>query len=106
MIQRNFFVGQEVIVASPDLPASAVGRIVALTNEPGKTVGVEFYDEVGIHSCDGAGRHGYCLWATPEHVRLPSELPAAGGDQTDEVSLYQRFRRMQVVGGSVAGMFD
>ena len=50
------------------------GTVIALTTEPGKSIGLEFADPIGGHSCDGRGQDGYCLWVTPEHILTDAEF--------------------------------
>lgn len=75
MAKLTLRVGDAIVVHAPDhgIKSLPMAKIIAITDEPGKTVGVEFGDPVGRHSCDGAGKTGYCLWVAPEHILLPKE---------------------------------
>lgn len=44
------------------------GKVIAITDEPGKHIGVEMDANVFGHSCDGRGKHGCCLWIDPSQV--------------------------------------
>ncbi len=44
------------------------GTVIALTDEPGKAIGVEYDEAVGEHSCDGRGKDRFCSWIHPDHV--------------------------------------
>lgn len=48
-------------------------RVIAITNIPGKSVGVEFLQAIGAHSCDGLGKDKHCLWVLPESVYTQKE---------------------------------
>lgn len=55
------------------LSAPSKGKIIALTDEPGKMIGVEFDAAVGGHTCDGRGKDGHCLWLAPYHIYTDAE---------------------------------
>jgi hypothetical protein len=64
------------VVNTDDLDRPRRGRVVRLTNSPGKRVGVEFDGPVGphvLHDCDGAGALGKCLYCRPDQVLTEAE---------------------------------
>jgi len=67
------------IVGHEHLDAPRKGKIIRLSNEPGKRIGVEFEEPVGgvdesgnnwgvNHSCDGHGKLGHCLYVGAEQA--------------------------------------
>lgn len=49
------------------------GTVIALTNRPGKMIGLQFPNKMGGHECDGKGKKGHCLWVTPQHILTEQE---------------------------------
>ena len=45
-----------------------LGTIIALTNSPGKMIGIQFDVNINGHSCDGRGVDGHCLWVTSQII--------------------------------------
>lgn len=70
MKQKHLDVGDRVAYTGWEMKPriGLVGKVVALDVGPGKSVGVEFEVRIGGHSCDGAGRDGWCWWVTAETV--------------------------------------
>lgn len=50
-----------------------LGTVIALTDQPGKLIGLQFEANVSGHSCDGKGKQGYCLWTGIENLLSESE---------------------------------
>jgi hypothetical protein len=75
MAKVTLRVGDPVIVRcnEPKLKGALPAKLVALTSEPGKIVGVEFNEDIGGHSCDGAGLQGHCMWILPENIFTTKE---------------------------------
>lgn len=70
-------IGDQVAVHKLEhLLAPVLGRIIAITTKPGKTVGVEFEEPIGLHSCDGRGKDKYCIWAALHHLVMPDQIAA------------------------------
>lgn len=62
-------IGMEVVVVYRQrLNAPTKATIIAITNTPGKMVGVQFKDPIGIHTCDGRGPFKHCMWVHPNHL--------------------------------------
>lgn len=59
------------------LKSPVAGTIIALTNEPGKLIGLEFSENVNGHSCDGRGKDGHCLWASQYDILTKEEYEAS-----------------------------
>lgn len=74
MAKATLKVGDVVHVLNNRIKTPTPAKIVAITADVGKPVGVEFADAVGAHSCDGAGKHGHCLWVLPEHCLLAKDV--------------------------------
>lgn len=60
------------------------GTCIAMTDNPGKMVAVQFEKEMGGHSCDGRGKEGQCLWLRPGNLYTAKEWK----------SVKQRFEQM------------
>jgi hypothetical protein len=67
------------IMGSEELPTPKKGKIIVLSSAIGKTVGVEFEEPIGgvdaqggpwgtVHTCDGRGKPGHCLYVRPDQV--------------------------------------
>lgn len=78
MSNHIFAVGDQVkFVGKGAGPTNRIGKVVALdagpttkSGEKGKPVGVEFRERVSLgHSCDGAGKLGYCWWCLDEELK-------------------------------------
>jgi hypothetical protein len=61
----EFRLGQQYWCVARRLSQPLLGTIVALTDAIGKSIGLEFTENIVGHSCDGRGKNGYCLWVTP-----------------------------------------
>ena len=55
------------------LARPVLGTCIALTDNPGKAVAIEFEDKIGIHSCDGRGKDGHCIWLLPGNLYTEDE---------------------------------
>ena len=77
--QHEYKVGQSWVVVYPEcLPGPTVGKIVVLTNEPGRYIGIEFEGPV----TNGSDLNGRCkdkcgLWVHPAVHLLTVEEHAA-----------------------------
>ena len=70
----EFSIGDKYWCVDPFLSAPLLGTIVALTDSPGKTIGLEFEEEIGGRlSCDGDGAYNRCLWVTVLSIYNESE---------------------------------
>lgn len=49
-------------------------KVIALTRDITKMIGVESESNINGHSCDGIGKDGYCLWTRPEHLLTESDV--------------------------------
>ena len=67
------------VMGHEECPAPRKAKVIRLTAEPGKGVGVEFEEPIGgidkdgnpwgvIHTCDGHGKSGHCLYVRPDQV--------------------------------------
>lgn len=65
--------GDRFICVLNRLSKPTLGTVIALTNEPGKLIGLEFAEDVKGHSCDNRGKPGYCLWASRYDILAESE---------------------------------
>lgn len=71
----EFSLGDQYYVLAPHFSEGLLGTIVALTNAPGKRIGIQFETDVQIsrHDCDGIGEFGKCLWTKPGEIYNPTE---------------------------------
>lgn len=80
------------------LAQPAFGTVIALTSNLGKQIGLEFDEPIGVHSCDGRGKEGYCLWVRAEDILTDDEYNAKqvadaataaslAADDLDEITL-------------------
>jgi hypothetical protein len=77
MADKVFKLGQSVVVVGHERHRHPfAGRIVAITTEPGKTIGVAATEEVGGNSLDGRCKQGHGLWVSPHQVRTPEAFHA------------------------------
>lgn len=65
--------GDKFVCTLARLPKPTLGTVIALTNEPGKLIGLEFAEDIKGHSCDNRGKPGYCLWASKYDVLTEAE---------------------------------
>ena len=67
------------VMGSVELPEARRGTIIRLSNEPGRTIGVEFEEPIGgvdedgetwgvNHDCAGHGKVGHCLYVGAEQL--------------------------------------
>jgi hypothetical protein len=98
------------IVGSEDLAKPRQGKIVRLSTDPGKQVGVEFVDPVGgvdrdgqpwgvTHDCDGRGKFNHCLYVRPDHVlddRAVHAYQARRQAELNEVAEYRELDELKV----------
>lgn len=71
-----------------------IGTVIALTDIPGKMIGIELDDPVGFHSCDNRGKDGYCVWAYPEEILSEQEYIDMKNAQTAVVDNHQEFQKI------------
>lgn len=103
--------GQEYwIVGSEDLEKPRRGKVVRLSTEPGKQVGVEFVEPVGgvdkqgqpwgvTHNCDGRGAMNHCLYVRPDQVlddRAVQAYRARLAGASAEAGQYQELEELRV----------
>lgn len=99
---KTISVGDRFVVTHEPRVASAWGNVIALTDEPGKMIGFELDEEVGIHSCDGRGKNGYCVWATPEMIYTESEWEAFQAEEAARLAyeaskpVYKEFKQINL----------
>lgn len=65
--------GDKFVCTLDRLSKPTLGTVIALTNEPGKLIGLQFAEDVKGHSCDNRGKHGYCLWVSRYNILTESE---------------------------------
>ncbi len=65
--------GDVFICLHPRLGAAIPGKVIALTSDETKQIGLEFDQNVNGHSCDGRGLDGHCLWVRPQYILTPAE---------------------------------
>ncbi len=67
--------GSVVYAFCPDhLQGVRKATIVAITAEPGKTIGLAFDEPVGVHTCDGRCKEKHGLWVNLEHLLTEQEF--------------------------------
>jgi hypothetical protein len=78
--ERKIIKGQIYwIMGHEEVPVARKGKVIRLTSEPGKAVGIEFEEPIGgvdsngqpwgvAHTCDGRGKNGHCLYVRPDQV--------------------------------------
>ena len=97
------------IMGSEELPRPRKGTIIRLSSEPGKAVGVEFEEPLGgvdengqswgtIHTCDGRGKNGYCLYVRPDQVLDEKAMKAHSARQAEavEASKFDEYEELLV----------
>lgn len=81
------------VMGHEHLPRPLKGKIVRLTSDPSRAVGVEFNELMGgtddngqswgvVHTCDGHGRLGYCLYVRPDQVLDEKTMASVRARQT------------------------
>ncbi len=88
-------VGDSMWCTHRRLPSPLLGTIIALTDEPGKMIGLEFEEDVGGHSCDGRGQDKYCLWVSP--VQILTEEEYADKIAADQAALAAKPKEFQTI---------
>lgn len=94
MIDLKIKKGDIVICSHPRLSHPSKGIIIALTDEPGKMIGIELTEQVGFHSCDGRGRDKHCVWARPEHIMTQEEYSSNIRVKEESLRKYQEFEEL------------
>jgi hypothetical protein len=88
------------VVGNEDMPTVRKGRIIRLSDEPGKAVGLEFDEPIeGVnHTCDGRGKQGHCLYARPDQVLDDKAMEAwkAHKKEAQAPSPYEDFDELTV----------
>jgi hypothetical protein len=85
------------LVGSEDLGGGPPrkGKVIRLSDEPGKAVGLEMDEPVGgvdsdgqpwgvLHTCDGRGKPGHCLYARVDQVLDAKSLEAYKAHQAEQ----------------------
>jgi hypothetical protein len=108
---RVLKVGQTYwIVGSEDLAKPRQGKIIRLSTDPGKQVGIEFVDPVGgvdkngqpwgvAHDCDGRGKFNHCLYVRPDQVlddRAVQVYQARRQAELADAGKYQELEELKV----------
>jgi len=65
--------GDKFVCLHPRMPCVAIGKVIALTSDPSKMIGLEFDDPIGIHSCDNRGKDKHCIWVSPNDILTEEE---------------------------------
>jgi hypothetical protein len=98
------------VMGDEALPTPRKGKIIRLSSEPGKGVGIEFDEPVGgtdesgqswgvMHTCDGRGKLGHCLYVRPDMVLDDKAMAAHKAHQAEvsaESSKYEEFDEITV----------
>jgi hypothetical protein len=112
-VERKLKKGESYwIVGSEDSPAAPrKAKVIRLSNEVGKTIGVEFAEPIGgvdehgqpwgvSHTCDGRGKLGHCLYVRPDQVLDEKAMQAHKARQTTEKqeaeSKFEEYNEMTV----------
>lgn len=67
--------GQEFWCLHPRMAEPTKGKVVSLTNNRTKMIGMEFPEKIkGFHDCDGRGQESSCLWVKPRHILTDDEF--------------------------------
>lgn len=89
----EFSIGDRYWCVDPFLEQPLLGTIVALTNAPGKTIGLEFDVEIGGRlSCDGDGAFNRCLWVTVLNIYNVSEWESVSQNLVTQMATVQAIR--------------
>jgi len=85
------------VVGSEDLGGGPPrkGKVIRLSEETGKEIGLEMDEPVGgvdangqswgvLHTCDGRGKPGFCLYARPDQVLDAKSLEAYKAHQAEQ----------------------
>jgi len=93
--QRKLKKGESYwVVGQRHLERPLKGKIVRLSNEPGKAIGIEFDQPIGgldkegqlwgvNHTCDGHGKQGHCLYVRPDQVLDEKEMASFNARQAE-----------------------
>jgi hypothetical protein len=96
------------IMGSEELPAPRKGKIIRLSAEPGKAVGVEFAEPIGgvdaqgqpwgtVHTCDGRGKPGFCLYVRPDQVLDEKTMQAFKARQAEVEKATPKFDEFEEI---------
>ena len=90
--------GDKFVFAHTEVKEPLLGTVIALTDAPGKKIGLEFEVNVGGHSCDGRGKPGHCLWAAPAHIHTPDEYEhiLKTKNEVQKVTTYNEFDKISL----------
>jgi hypothetical protein len=71
----EFTLGDKYWCVYKALSQPMIGTIIALTDAPGKTIGLQFDtdDIISRIDCDGRGPLGKCLWTIPQYIYSTDE---------------------------------
>jgi len=70
---RTIRKGDRMWLVGQGTPTPVQATVIVLTSSAAKQVGIEFDTPVGVHSCDGHGKQGYCLWVCSWDVMTDEE---------------------------------
>lgn len=97
------------IMGHEEVPVPRKGKIIRISNEPGKPIGVEFTEPIGgtdengqpwgvTHTCDGRGKSGHCLYVRPDQVLDEKAMQAHKARQAEQAaaSTFDEFEEMTV----------
>jgi hypothetical protein len=87
--------GDQFYCTHKRVPSVMLCTVIALTDEPGKLIGVEFEECVNGHSCDNRGVEGNCLWVSPYDL-LNEEEYEANNKVKEAVSKYKELDTLQL----------
>lgn len=79
----------------PKLPEPLLCTIIALTDAPGKLIGLDCGQDVGLHTCDGRTDQGHGIWINPEFIYNETEWAAV-----EEQLVAQAASRAEAFGSS------
>lgn len=68
--------GDRFVVVNTKLSSPCEGTVIAITQQPGKLVGLELDEPKGIHSCDGRCKDKHGLWVRPKDLMTPEQFRA------------------------------
>ena len=87
-----FTIGDKYWCVLSRLQTPLLGTIVALTDIPGKLIGLEFSIHVNGHTCDGCGHDGKCLWVTPESIYNQTEWKSINNAVLSQMAFEQAIK--------------
>jgi hypothetical protein len=68
--------GDELYYRGRRVSEPTLCKVIAITTDEAKQIGLEFKTDVGGHSCDGRGKQGFCLWARSWDLMTKAEYKA------------------------------